>query len=221
MTGKISLNIIVTAGPTREPIDAVRFISNYSTGTMGYELAKEAVKRRHKVILISGPVNLDIPKGVKLVKAETAKNMRAAVKRYFKWCDSLIMTAAVSDYRPENYIKKKMKKDRNEFLLKLVKNPDILKEISKNKKDKVLVGFALETEDLINNAKNKLKEKSLDLIVANKKAKNDIKPFGPHKIDAYLIDKGLKTEKIGLASKKLISKSILDKVEPLCYTLKR
>lgn len=217
MPPKTPLRILITAGPTREPIDPIRFISNYSTGTVGYELAKEAAKRHHKVVLISGPVNLDEPRDVLCLKVDTARKMKSAVSRYFKWCDCLIMAAAVSDYHPKRRLRKKMKKTKDKLSLQLLKNPDILKALSKRKTDKIIVGFSLDTESVVQNARSKLKEKNLDLIVASviNKRKN---PFGKGKVDVHLIDRSPIIRRCYNISKKILSRRILDTVEKMWYT---
>ncbi|MCM8762498.1 MAG: phosphopantothenoylcysteine decarboxylase [Candidatus Omnitrophica bacterium] len=161
------MKVLITAGPTREYIDPVRFISNPSTGNMGYLIAGECVKNGYDVVLISGPVYLEVPRGVKYIMTETAEEMKKAVLKYFPQIDVLVMSAAVSDWRPAKKSKEKIKR-KKEWKLKLVPNPDILKEVVKIKRvDQKVIGFALETEDIIKNAKKKLKEKKLDLIVAD------------------------------------------------------
>ena len=219
MPPKTPLRIIITAGPTREPIDRIRFISNYSTGTLGFELAKEARKRDHSAILISGQVDLKTPKGIKRFDIITAIDMQKEINRRFDWCDCLIMSAAISDYRPKRYISGKLKKEKSQISLKLVRNPDILESLGRRKKDRILVGFALETDKLIQNAKSKLKRKNLDLIIANKKG-SSMSPFGKNKITGYIIDKQLKVEKFSNISKNQLSKQVLDIIEKLCYNYK-
>lgn len=166
--------VLVTAGPTRESLDPIRFISNRSTGKMGYSSAKAAQYRGAKVILISGPTYIgrpvDIPNSIPIdfISVQTAAEMREAVLEYFDDADVVIMTAAVADYRPEEFSQKKVKKNLSDTLLvRLVRNPDILAELGEKKKEQFLVGFAAETEELLTNAKAKLTEKNLDLIVAN------------------------------------------------------
>ena len=167
MRVKEEMKILITAGPTREYIDPVRFISNPSTGRMGYLIAGECVKKGYEVILISGPTHLKEPDKVKYIKVETAEEMRKAVLKYFPQIDILIMSAAVSDWKPAIKVKEKIKR-KKEWKLKLVPNPDILKEATKIKRPgQRIIGFALETGDIIKNAKRKLKEKKLDLIVAD------------------------------------------------------
>ncbi|MBN1930009.1 MAG: bifunctional phosphopantothenoylcysteine decarboxylase/phosphopantothenate--cysteine ligase CoaBC [Desulfobacterales bacterium] len=159
--------ILVTAGPTREPIDPVRFISNPSTGKMGYAVAKAAEYRGAEVMLIAGPTHLPDPINVKVVHVVTAVEMAQAVFTNSKHSDIIIKTAAVSDYRPKEQAKTKIKKEKDEIALFLEKNLDILKELGKRKKNEILVGFAAETQDLKNYAQKKLTEKNLDIIVGN------------------------------------------------------
>lgn len=162
-----SKKILITAAATREPIDPVRFISNYSSGKMGYALAREAKQMGADVTLISGPSSETAPDDIKTIKVQTAQEMLKEVKKHFPSTNIFISCAAVSDYRPEKTSKQKIKKNAGTLNIKLTKNPDILKEISKNKNGKIFVGFAAESNDLIKNAKEKLKGKNLDYIVAN------------------------------------------------------
>ncbi len=206
-------HILITAGPTREKIDPVRFISNYSTGTFGYEIAKEARKRGFFVTLVSGPTVLKVPAGVRFIKAESAMEMKKAVEREFTRADCLIMAAAVSDWRVWSTKSRKIKRgqDRGK-VLRLVENPDIIKEIGRRKDGKILVGFALETEGLLKNACKKLKEKNLDLVIANRlSSKSGI--FGDKKIGISIIDRFGKIKRVANKSKRELAKIILDKVE--------
>jgi phosphopantothenoylcysteine decarboxylase/phosphopantothenate--cysteine ligase len=171
---KRAKKILVTAGPTIENLDPVRYISNYSSGTFGYAIAEEAVKKGYEVCLVSGPVELREPKGVKIVKVKTALEMKKAVAGLIGNYGCIIMAAAVCDFRPEKKAGKKIKK-REEIEIKFIKNPDILAGL--RKKGLVKIGFALETEDIINNACEKLKKKELDMIVANLMSKGS-DPFG-------------------------------------------
>jgi phosphopantothenoylcysteine decarboxylase/phosphopantothenate--cysteine ligase len=168
--------ILVTAGPTREPIDPVRYISNRSSGKMGYFLAQIASLRGAQVKLISGPTSLDTPYMVERINVETSEEMLRCVRENFETCDILIMAAAVSDFKVSEQFMSKIKK-KDSFEIKLTSNPDILKEISKLKKNQLVVGFAAETENLNIYAKKKLEEKGLDYIVANK-IHNSGFPFG-------------------------------------------
>jgi phosphopantothenoylcysteine decarboxylase/phosphopantothenate--cysteine ligase len=214
---KPSLRIIITAGPTIEPIDPVRFISNRSTGTMGYELAKEARRKKHDVTLIMGRSAVLPPRGVKFLRAEKAADMQRALYKYLKKADCVIMAAAVSDFRPASFSGRKIK-SRSGLNLRLVKNPDILGSIpEKTRMDKVLVGFAMETERLLQNALRKLKEKRLDLIVANKISRFRT-PFGKSLTTVYLLDGDSPPQKLKNLPKSAIARAILDRVERLCYT---
>lgn len=213
------MRILITAGPTREFIDPVRFISNLSTGFFGYGIAEFARKRGHKVILISGPTQLTPPKGVKFIVVLTALEMKSAVEKFFPSSDCLIMTAAVADYRPVNFFPDKIKKRGERLLIKLRRNPDILFAAGRNKKDRILAGFALETKDIIANAKEKLESKNLDFIVAAKLGAES-SPFGDRKADFIIIDKNGTTRKI-TARKALLSRIIVDKIERIWYDYKR
>lgn len=159
--------ILVTAGGTIEPIDPVRFICNRSSGKMGFEIAKAAKNHGAEVILIAGNTTVDAPANLKFIKVETAEQMREEVIEEFDSVDAVIMSAAVSDYRVKNIAPQKIKKDSEILTLELVKNPDILKELGQRKKNQLLVGFAAETQNVIDYAKNKIVEKNLDFIVAN------------------------------------------------------
>ena len=162
------MKILVTAGPTREKIDPVRFISNRSTGKMGYALAEAALRRGCKVVLISGPVALEAPAGATVIRVESAAEMAEAVKREAKTCDAVVMAAAVADYRPALTSEHKLKKQPGGMILQLERTEDILAYLGENKRPgQLLVGFAAETEDLLANAADKLKRKNLDWIAAN------------------------------------------------------
>jgi phosphopantothenoylcysteine decarboxylase/phosphopantothenate--cysteine ligase len=159
--------VLVTAGPTQEPIDTVRFISNPSSGKMGYAIADAAHQRGAEVILVSGPTDLMPPLGVKSYRVRTATEMREAVLGEYEKVDVVIKAAAVSDYRPKQFIPHKVKKTEDVQTLELVRNPDILAELGERKGKRVLVGFAAETDDLLANAQKKVQAKHLDMIVAN------------------------------------------------------
>ncbi len=159
--------VLVTAGPTYEAIDPVRFIGNHSSGKMGFAIAEEAEKRGAKVILISGPTALRTDKNISLKKVNSAKEMYNAVFQYFDNTDIAIMSAAVADYAPKEIAQEKIKKNDDEMTITLVKNPDILKTMGEKKKNQFLVGFALETQNEEENAKGKLVRKNLDMIVLN------------------------------------------------------
>lgn len=159
--------IIVTAGPTREKIDPVRYITNYSSGKMGYAIAAEAVQTGAEVILISGPVSIQPPGGVKLINVESAEEMYKAVMNEFDHADIVIKTAAVADYRPKNSYDQKMKKQPGDEVLELERTNDILLELGKRKKNQILIGFAAETNNVADYAKAKLVKKNANMIVAN------------------------------------------------------
>ncbi|WP_245858659.1 bifunctional phosphopantothenoylcysteine decarboxylase/phosphopantothenate--cysteine ligase CoaBC [Petrotoga olearia] len=167
--------VLVTAGPTVERIDPVRFLSNRSSGRMGYELAREFANRGADVTLISGPTNLEPPTTInKIVRIESAEELRQKVLEHFEDSDIIIMTAAVSDLRIKNYSDQKLKKDKI-ISLEIEKNPDIIKELGRRKRDgQILVGFAAETENLKENAMKKLKEKNMDMIILNDVSRKDI-----------------------------------------------
>ncbi len=158
---------LITAGPSREPLDPVRYISNRSSGKMGYALARAAVRRGAGVVLVSGPSAIEPPSAVRLIPVNTAAEMRRAVLEQFPECTAVIMAAAVADYRPVDASSKKLKRGKAPLDIRLEPNPDILRELGRRKNGKLLVGFAAETEELIVNATRKLHEKNLDLIVAN------------------------------------------------------
>lgn len=163
----IGKKVLVTAGPTIAPIDPVRFITNKSTGKMGYAIAKIARNRGADVTLISGPCNLERPYGIKLINVKTNNEMYNAVIDEYDHSDIVIKAAAVSDFKVSNYSKEKIKKNNDKLALDMVKDTDILMELGKRKSKQILVGFAAESSNIIQNALNKLKKKNLDYIVAN------------------------------------------------------
>lgn len=160
-------NILVTAGPTREPFDPVRFITNYSSGKMGYALAIVGKRRGANVTLISGPSSLPTPRGIKFISVSTAVEMRDAVMDSMEAASVIIKAAAVADYRPHIRMDAKIKKREGEISVRLERNPDIIAEIGRKKGQRILIGFAVETENLMENARTKLREKNMDIIVAN------------------------------------------------------
>ena len=160
--------ILITSGRTKENIDPVRYLSNNSSGKMGYSLAQAAADLGAEVTLISGPTDLKVPNGLKnFISVESALEMYEKVNKYFEDTDIFIACAAVADYRPKEYKKEKIKKSDSDFVIELVRNPDILLEMSKKKEKQLLVGFAAETNDIRKNALKKLEKKNLDIIVAN------------------------------------------------------
>lgn len=203
-------SVLVTAGPTRERIDPVRFISNYSTGVFGYEIASEAARRGMRVVLVSGPTALRAPRGVRLVRVESALEMRDAVLKEFKKADCVIMAAAVGDWRARSAGKNKIKRG-GKIRIELVENPDILAELGRKKGERVLVGFALETGALEKNARKKLERKNLDIIVANKisEAKN---VFGEGLTDVLIMDRSGRKRSVKKRPKRAIAKLIIDRI---------
>ena len=206
---------LVTAGPTREPMDKVRFISNYSSGKMGYALAEEGRERGARIILISGPTSLASPPGMRVVKVETAAQMGSRVLEEFRGSDGVIMAAAVADFRPGYQTQGKIKKGAKEkLILELKKTKDILKELGKKKEKRILVGFCAETESLEKEAIRKLRDKNLDLVVANDLSQ----PGAGFEVDtniALLIDR--KGEQVSLPrmNKRELARIIWDKIKEL------
>lgn len=204
--------ILITAGPTYEAIDPVRFIGNHSSGKMGFSLAEEASRRGAKVILISGPSSEKISnKNIELHKVTSAKEMLAKVFEFYDTADIGIASAAVADYAPKEVAKEKIKKNDENLTIELVKNPDILKAMSEKKTRQFLVGFALETQNEEENAKAKLEKKNLDMIVLN-----SLRDEGAgFKNDTNKIKIFTKTEKkeFDLKSKEDVAKDILDCIE--------
>ncbi|MED4401613.1 bifunctional phosphopantothenoylcysteine decarboxylase/phosphopantothenate--cysteine ligase CoaBC [Metabacillus fastidiosus] len=162
-----NMNILITAGPTREKVDPVRYFSNYSSGKMGYAIAEEAAKLGANVTLVTGPTAISHPDFVEIIEVESAEEMLQAVLRKYDQADVVIKSAAVADYRPKYPLDKKMKKETEQLEVKMEKTTDILKTLGELKNDQLLVGFAAETNEVENYALGKLKKKNLDMIVAN------------------------------------------------------
>ncbi|WP_276392689.1 bifunctional phosphopantothenoylcysteine decarboxylase/phosphopantothenate--cysteine ligase CoaBC [Eudoraea chungangensis] len=209
--------VLITAGPTYEPLDPVRFIGNHSTGLMGFALAERAYEFGAKVILITGPTNLRIEgKSVEVIRVFTAEEMYAKAHEFYKDCDIAICAAAVSDYRPELVATQKIKKDSNSLNLKLIKNRDILLSLGKSKRNQILIGFALETENGVENAKIKLQKKNLDGIVLNSLEDNGA-GFGTKTNKITFIDKNLKIKSFALKDKIDVALDILQEIIHLVY----
>jgi phosphopantothenoylcysteine decarboxylase/phosphopantothenate--cysteine ligase len=168
------VKFLVTAGPTREPLDPVRYLSNRSSGKMGYAIAAAALEEKHEVTLISGPVAIAEPLGAEVVRVTTGDEMFAAVSERVAGCEVFVMCAAVCDYKPAHYAAQKIKKRETEFSLVLKPTRDILASLTKTKPGCFVVGFAAETEELEKNAQRKLEEKNCDLLVANDVSRADI-----------------------------------------------
>ncbi|MCQ2380097.1 MAG: hypothetical protein MJ025_04150 [Victivallaceae bacterium] len=203
------MRILVSAGPTRERIDAVRFITNGSSGRMGYAIAIAAKHRGHDVVLVSGPVHIPAPQGVTLVNINSAKEMADAVLSAAPAADIVIMSAAVADYTIANPEKSKIKKRDGSLVLELVRTTDILAELGRRKKiSQTLVGFAAETDDLLENAKSKLRRKNLDFVVANLVSDG----FGGETDKVVVISSNGDETPIGPARKEEIADLLLDLV---------
>ncbi len=205
---------VVTAGPTYEAIDPVRFIGNHSSGKMGYAITNELLKRGAEVTLISGPTKEKLEgQKLNLIKVSSALEMFEQVQKYWKKMDAGIFAAAVADYRPKVTANQKIKKKSDELTIELIKNPDILAWSGENKsKKQLLIGFALETNDLIENAQSKLKKKNLDLIVANS-LENKGAGFGHDTNKVTIIDSNNKLVEFELMSKNNVAKSLIDIIE--------
>ncbi|SEH91124.1 phosphopantothenoylcysteine decarboxylase / phosphopantothenate--cysteine ligase [Paenimyroides aquimaris] len=204
--------VVITAGPTYEPLDPVRFIGNHSTGKMGFDIAVEAASRGAGVVLITGPTSLRITHpAVKVVHVTTANEMYQQCHKFFSSADIVIGAAAVADYRPKVVADQKIKKNDEEFVIALEKNPDILASLGAVKSHQFLVGFALETENEIEYAKSKLKKKNLDLIVLN--SLNDKGAgFGKPTNKVTFIDKDFNVFPQELKSKEAVAKDIIDQI---------
>jgi phosphopantothenoylcysteine decarboxylase/phosphopantothenate--cysteine ligase len=207
--------ILITGGPTQEPMDPVRFLTNRSSGKMGYALAKVARRRGAEVILISGPTSLSLARrDIQCVPVRTAEEMRKAVFSHLEGSSVVIKAAAVSDYRPKVISEKKIKKGDPETTLALERTKDILEELGKKKEDRILVGFAAETEDLVAHAQKKLQEKNLDLIVVNDVTQPGA-GFGSDTNQAKILSPLGQVKDLPLATKEEMSWAILDHVVAL------
>jgi len=207
--------ILITAGPTQEPIDPVRFITNRSSGKMGFALAKVARRRGAEVILITGPTSLAMPRrDIEMVWVQTADEMKRAVLSHAERCSAVIKAAAVSDFRAKAVSQQKLKKASVPHSLELARTEDILGELGKKKGDRILVGFAAETEDLIANARKKLMDKNLDLIVVNDVTRREA-GFRADTNQVKILYPSGETKDLPLMSKEKVSQSILDEVVKL------
>lgn len=204
------LRFLITAGPTREYLDPVRFLTNASTGRMGYACARTAAERGHNVTLISGPVNLAAPDGVTVIPVVSTQEMADATLLHFDSCDCVIMTAAPCDYRPKSRSTHKMKKDDKPLSLEFERTPDILAELGRRKKNQILIGFAVEDTDPIANAQKKLKEKNLDAIILNSPAS-----FAADTADFTLLIPTGQTTNYPATDKKTLAQKIISLIESL------
>jgi phosphopantothenoylcysteine decarboxylase/phosphopantothenate--cysteine ligase len=212
--------VVITAGPTQEPLDPVRFISNRSSGKMGYAIAEAATARGAHVILISGPVALPAPVGVHVIHVETAKQMRSAVLENLEAASIIIKSAAVADYHVANVPQQKMKKTAARLSLELDPTPDILAEIGQKKGDRLLIGFAAETQNLIEEARRKLQTKNCDMVVGNIVSRDDI-GFGSDDNEVVLVLRTGESVPVPRASKREVADAILDQALRLRLALVR
>ena len=206
-----NINFLISAGPTYEAIDPVRYIGNHSSGKMGFALANAAQKRGAKVKLVTGPVHLSTPENVERINVVSALEMKKEITSRFEEVDILIMSAAVADYQPKKVAKQKMKKSSTDLNIPLKKTPDILRSISKLKKKQIVIGFALETDDEKKNAFEKMKRKNLDAIVLN--SLNDKGAGFSHDTNKITIITPLEEQSFELKSKELVAEDILNFVE--------
>ena len=202
------MRFLITAGPTREPIDPVRYISNRSSGKMGYAIAEAGLEAGHDVVLISGPVNLDPPRGAHFISILTSDEMYTAVHRAVPDCDALVMCAAVADYRPQKVSTTKIKKRDQNLSLELVPTRDILGSLQNKDRQFLVVGFAAETNDLEANAKKKLHAKHCDIIVANDVSSSDSGMESDENEVTVLFRNG-EAKKIPRAPKKIIARALV------------
>ena len=216
------MRFIVTAGPTREPIDPVRFLSNRSSGKMGYAIAEAAVAAGHNVTLISGPASIAAPDGVKIVSIVTSDELHDAVHHAVRDCDVLVMCAAVSDYKPATVERQKMPKQKTRFALELIPTRDILASLPKENRNFLVVGFAAETHELEANAQKKLLGKNCDMIVANDVSRSDSGMESDDNEVKIFFREGV-PRTISRAPKKIIARElvkIISKMSEKCLTKK-
>jgi phosphopantothenoylcysteine decarboxylase/phosphopantothenate--cysteine ligase len=209
------VRFLITAGPTREPIDPVRYLSNRSSGKMGYAIAEAAIQAGHEVVLISGPVDVDPPRGVDLISISTSDEMFDAVHERVRECDVLVMCAAVADYKPKQVSKNKIKKRDANLSLELVPTRDILASLPKQDRPHLVVGFAAETENIEANAQRKLQEKNCDVVVANDVSRPDSGIESDENEVTILLRAG-KMKKISRAPKKIVARELIKIFANVC-----
>jgi phosphopantothenoylcysteine decarboxylase/phosphopantothenate--cysteine ligase len=202
---------VITAGPTQEPIDPVRYISNRSSGKMGYALAEAAAQRGARVILVSGPVHLDPPRNVEIIRVRTALEMHNAVIEHLQESSIIIKAAAVADYHVSAVPKQKVKKTAARVSLELDPTPDILAEVGQRKGDRILIGFAAETENLVAEARRKLSSKNCDMVVANLVSQDGV-GFDSDQNEVTLVLRSGGTIPVERAEKREVADRILDQV---------
>ncbi|NLF38292.1 phosphopantothenoylcysteine decarboxylase [bacterium] len=214
MTVGAKLHILVSAGATREYIDPVRFISNPSTGKMGFEIARAALAAGHQVTLVTGPTHLKPPVGAAVISIVSALEMRDAILEAFPACDVLVMSAAVSDYRPSKRAHHKIHKSNPSLTLELQLNPDIIREVQRKAKGQVLIGFAAETEEHMASARQKLENKGLDMIIANDVGGKGVGFAAEHANAAALFRDGAE-KPLGVVTKARLGRFIIEQAEML------
>ncbi|WP_280169626.1 bifunctional phosphopantothenoylcysteine decarboxylase/phosphopantothenate--cysteine ligase CoaBC [Priestia megaterium] len=214
------VNVLVTAGPTVERIDPVRFFTNRSTGKMGYALAEQAAKLGASVTLVTGPTNLEYPKGVQVVQIESAQQMLEAVMQRYHEADVVIKSAAVADYRPKHVFDQKMKKQPGEAVLELERTTDILRTLGERKEHQLLVGFAAETEQVDEYAQKKLASKNLDMIVANN-VTTEGAGFGTDTNIVTLYKRSGESKELPILSKHNVATEVLKEVKEMLEGLKK
>ncbi len=203
--------IIVTAGPNAEPIDPVRFITNRSTGKMGFAMARVAWRRGAEVTLVSGPTSLTPPRGVRFCAVRTAREMQKAVLEHYPQATMIVSAAAIADYRPAHVAPQKIKKQEGAFVIEMTRNPDILAELSSHKGNRLHVGFATETEHVLDNAARKLRNKNLDMIVANDVTQEGA-GFAHDTNIVTLIDRSERMETLPILSKDEVANVVYDRL---------
>ncbi len=216
------MRFLITAGPTREPIDPIRYLSNRSSGKMGYAIAEAALQAGHDVTLISGPVNLDPPHGGRFISISTGDEMFDAIDRHLGDCDVLVMCAAVADYKPKNISPGKIKKRDTNFSLELIPTRDILGSLSKQDRQFLVVGFAAETNDVEENAQKKLRDKNCDMIVANDVSRAN-SGMESNENEVTILFRNGEKKKISRAPKKIIARElvkIISNMREKCLTKK-
>ena len=216
--GRIRPRVLVTAGPTQEPLDPVRFLSNHSTGYLGYAIARQAARRGHRVTLITGPTMLPPPAVHHMIAVVTTRQMLGALRREFPRCDWLFMTAAVADFRPRLVHRGKLKKDTAPSVLRLtlVRNPDLLSTVTRRKGRRLVVGWTLETGRLLAAARAKRAAKRMDLVVGHQLTRASA-PFGPRPMRAVLVDREGTVTRLPSLRKERLAAILLDKAQALWY----
>ena len=208
------MRFLITAGPTREPLDPVRYLSNRSSGKMGYAIAKAAIDAGNEVVLISGPVDVDPPRGTELISVSTSDEMFDAVHRQTRHCDIIVMCAAVADYKPKHVSKTKIKKRDGNLSFDLIPTRDILASLPKNRKY-IVVGFAAETENVETNALKKLREKNCDIVVANDVSRAD-SGMESDENEVTILFCGGEIKKISRAPKKIVARELIKIFANVC-----